>query len=46
MCLPNHKWDMSHDQWLSRVTLVGVPRFPSPRLIDKPRLKNPICPST
>ena len=37
--------DMTQGQFLSRVLLVWIQSFPSPRLVASPRLKNPVCPT-
>ena len=37
--------DMTQGQFLSRVQQVSIQSFPSSRLVAKPSLKNPVCPT-
>ena len=41
----HHRQDVTQDQFLSRVQLVWIKIFPSPRLVALPRLMNQVCPT-
>ena len=41
----HHKQETAQGQYLSGVQLVLIQSFPSLRLVAKPRLKNPTCPT-
>ena len=40
-----HVQDMTKSQFLNRVEQIWIQRFPSPRLVALPRLKNPMHPA-
>ena len=43
---PQQEQDTTHGQFVSKVLFVWILSFPSPRLIDLPRLEMPLCPAT
>ena len=38
-----HEQDVSQGQFLSRVELIWIPTFPSPRLVTISKIKSPVC---